>query len=160
MIILGIDPGTATTGWGLIKTHSNNGKKALTLVGYGSIETPKETEMSQRLVMLNQQLSELLKREKPDLVVIEQLFFGANSRTAMSVGQARGVVMMTAASLGLPIKEYQGLSVKLTLTGYGRAKKKEIQEVVKSILGLEKVPKPDDAADALGVAICHVYKDK
>lgn len=158
MIILGIDPGTARTGWGIIKSYSNNGRRILKLVGYDCIETPKETEMPQRLVMLNQQLRKLLKREKPDLVVIEQLFFGANSKTAMTVGQARGVIIMTAASLGLPIKEYQGLSVKLALTGYGRAKKKEIQEVVKTALGLAKIPKPDDAADALGVAICHVYK--
>ena len=155
MIVLGIDPGTATTGWGVV---DNKKDTELELVEYGCLETPKEMAMPDRLVMINKLLAHLLQSKKPDIVVIEQLFFGVNSRTAMSVGQARGVVLMTVANLGIPIKEYQGLAVKLLLTGYGRAKKKEIQEVVKNIFKLEKIPKPDDAADALGVAICHIYK--
>lgn len=156
MLILGIDPGTALTGWGLIR---NTKGKDLELVDYGCIMTPKEMELPSRLLMLYQKLSKILEDKKPDILVIEQLFFGVNSRTAMAVGQARGVVLMTASSYKVPIKEYQGLAVKLTLTGYGRAKKKEIQQVVKEILNLDHIPKPDDAADALGVAINHVIKE-
>ena len=157
MKVLGIDPGTATTGWGIVK---NKDGETLELINYGCIETPKEMEMSERLLMLNKNLEKLLGELKPDIVVIEQLFFGVNSKTAMSVGQARGVVMMTIAEQKIPIKEYQGLAVKLTLTGYGRADKKQIQETVKRTLRLSDVPKPDDAADALGVAICHIFKEK
>lgn len=155
MLILGIDPGTATTGWGLIRNEKG---VELELLDYSCFETPKEMEMPARLLMLYEKISRLIQDRKPDLLVIEQLFFGINSTTAMSVGQARGVVLMAAAQAGIGIKEYQGLSVKRLLTGYGRAKKKEVQEAVKNTLNLAQVPKPDDAADALGVIICHIYK--
>lgn len=168
MIIFGIDPGTATTGYGIIKSDSNRAKNGLELVEYGCIVTPKEQEMPLRLYSIQKELSKLLKLHKPDCVVVEQLFFGVNSRTAMTVGQARGVVLSTAAGYRLPIFEYQGLHVKHTLTGSGKSDKKEIQKYVMKYLNKRKLKKPlligkgkgyiDDAADALAVAICHVIK--
>lgn len=163
MIIFGIDPGTATTGYGVIETNgfSKNGK--LKLIDYDCIVTPKELEMPLRLYSIQKELKGLLRKHKPACVVVEQLFFGVNSRTAMTVGQARGVVLSTAAGYRLPIFEYQGLHVKHTLTGSGKADKKEIQKFVMKRLGKRKLAKPlkgyiDDAADALAVAICHVIK--
>ena len=167
MVIFGIDPGTATTGYGVIRrvmgTESQRDKVGVELVDYGCIVTPKEQEMPLRLYSIHKELKSLLKKHKPDCVIVEQLFFGVNSRTAMTVGQARGVVLSTAASYRLPIFEYQGLSVKLTLTGSGKADKKAIQKSVMKYLGKRKLKKPlrgflDDAADALAVAICHVIK--
>lgn len=163
MIIFGVDPGTATTGYGVIKTSGANGKTKFDLITYDCIVTPKEQEMPMRLFSIGQQLKTLLERYKPDCLVIEQLFFGVNSRTAMTVGQARGVVLSTTAGHGIPIHEYQGLQVKLTLTGFGRADKKQIQKAVMDHLGKVELKKPtkgflDDAADALGVAICHVIR--
>lgn len=164
MIILGIDPGTASTGWGVIKKNKikENKKKrcsAYDCIQYGCIKTPMEMIMPKRLLLLKKELKRIIKLYKPDCLVIEKLFFGANSKTAMSVGQARGVVMVTAAELNLPLFEYQGLQVKFTLTGYGRSDKKKIQQSVKKYLGLLKKPKSDDAADALAVAICHTIKN-
>lgn len=163
MIIFGVDPGTATTGYGVISTSGVNGQTKFQLIDYDCISTPKEWEMPTRLYSIQKQLNKLLKQHKPDCVVIEQLFFGINSRTAMTVGQARGVLLSTAASYRLPVFEYQGLQVKLTLTGSGKADKKEIQKYVMRYLGKRKLAKPksgyiDDAADALAVAICHVIK--
>ncbi|MEX2028799.1 MAG: crossover junction endodeoxyribonuclease RuvC [Candidatus Curtissbacteria bacterium] len=164
MIIFGIDPGTATTGYGVIQSESNNAKaNGLSLVEYGCIVTPKEQIMPMRLFSIGQDLKVLLEQYKPDCIAIEQLFFGINSRTAMTVGQARGVVLSTVAGYGIPIFEYQGLSVKLTLTGSGKSDKKEVQKHVMKYLHKHKLAKPkngyiDDAADALGVAICHVIK--
>lgn len=166
MIIFGIDPGTATTGYGVIrKGKSKKGKvKSLAeLVDYGCIVTAKEVEMPLRLYSIQKDLKRLLKQHNPDCVIIEQLFFGINSKTAMTVGQARGVVLSTAAGLGIPIFEYQGLHVKHTLTGSGKADKKQVQKFVMKYLNKRKLKKPangylDDAADALAVAICHVIK--
>ena len=163
MIIFGIDPGTATTGYGIIRTYGVNGKISLELLGYDCISTPKDQEMPMRLYSIQKELKILLKKHKPDCVIVEQLFFGINSRTAMTVGQARGVVLSTAASYRIPVFEYQGLNVKLTLTGSGKADKKQIQKYVMRYLGKRKLAKPtsgyiDDAADALAVAICHVLK--
>ncbi|OGE08880.1 crossover junction endodeoxyribonuclease RuvC [Candidatus Curtissbacteria bacterium RIFCSPLOWO2_01_FULL_42_26] len=177
MIIFGIDPGTATTGYGVIKkvkSHfsqenllkaSKSRVKSLRveLVDYGCIVTPKEQEMPQRLYSIQKDLKRLLVQHNPDCVIVEQLFFGINSRTAMTVGQARGVVLSTAASQKIPIFEYQGLHVKHTLTGSGKADKKEVQKSVMRYLHKRKLKKPvngylDDAADALAVAICHVIK--
>ena len=165
MIIFGIDPGTATTGFGVIENDPVKNPKGLLLVEYGCIVTPKEMEMPRRLFAIKQELDVLLERYKPDCLVIEQLFFGINSRTAMTVGQARGVVLMTGASHSIPIFEYQGLHVKFTLTGSGKSDKKEIQKSVMRYLGKRKLKKPakgyiDDAADALAVAICHVIKSQ
>lgn len=163
MIIFGIDPGTATTGYGVVKYQKSNIKNQIFLVEYGCIVTPKEQEMPLRLYSIQKDLSKLLRLHKPDCVVVEQLFFGVNSRTAMTVGQARGVVLSTAAGYRLPIFEYQGLHVKNILTGSGKADKKDIQKSVMKYLNKRKLKKPvngflDDAADALAVAICHVIK--
>src|SRR3989344_5550763 len=177
MIIFGIDPGTATTGYGVIKkVESSTSAKAsvdkrqskvesrqVELIDYGCIVTPKEMEMPLRLYSIQKDLNRLLVQHNPDCVIVEQLFFGINSRTAMTVGQARGVVLSTAASQKIPIFEYQGLHVKHTLTGSGKADKKEVQKSVMRYLHKRKLKKPvngylDDAADALAVAICHVIK--
>jgi len=163
MVIFGIDPGTATTGYGVIETLIDTSKKQFQLIEYGCIVTPKEQEMPLRLYSIQKDLHKLLKQHKPDCVSIEQLFFGVNSRTAMTVGQARGVVLSTVASYRIPIFEYQGLHVKHTITGSGKADKKEIQKYVMRYLGKRKLAKPangyiDDAADALAVAICHYIK--
>lgn len=163
MIIFGIDPGTATTGYGIIKNQKLNIKNQISLVEYGCIVTSKDDPMPLRLYSIQKELKGLLKRSKPDCVIVEQLFFGINSRTAMTVGQARGVVLSTVASYRIPVFEYQGLHVKYVLTGDGRADKKKIQKSVMGYLGKRKLAKPangylDDAADALAVAICHVIK--
>ncbi len=163
MIIFGIDPGTATTGYGVIDTLVTTSNKQFQLIEYGCIVTPKEQEMPMRLLSIQNDLHRLLKQHKPDCVSIEQLFFGVNSRTAMTVGQARGVVLSTVASYRIPIFEYQGLHVKHTITGSGKSDKKEIQKYVMRYLGKRKLEKPkvgyiDDAADALAVAICHYIK--
>lgn len=163
MIIFGIDPGTATTGYGVINFESKNVKKPFELIAYDCIVTPKEQEMPMRLYSIQKDMNMLLKQFKPACVSIEQLFFGVNSRTAMTVGQARGVVLSTVASYRIPIFEYQGLHVKNIITGSGKADKKEIQKHVMGYLGKRKLDKPksgyiDDAADALAVAICHIIK--
>lgn len=177
MIIFGIDPGTATTGYGVVKTNGQTSKILFNLVDYGCIVTPKEMEMPMRLLSIQKNLNILLKQYKPDCVSIEQLFFGVNSRTAMTVGQARGVVLSTVANYRIPIFEYQGLHVKHTITGSGKADKKEIQKWVAKHLGKRKIVQPfnnlgdkaiwgdkkgkgyvDDAVDALAVAMCHYIK--
>ena len=163
MVIFGIDPGTATTGYGVIKRVKGSGSQKLELIDYGCIVTPKEWEMPMRLYSIQKDLKLLLRQFNPDCVIVEQLFFGANARTAMTVGQARGVVLSSAASYRIPVFEYQGLHVKHTLTGSGKADKKQIQKSVMKHLGKRKLKKPlngyiDDAADALAVAICHVLK--
>ena len=168
MIIFGIDPGTATTGYGVIKSHPNHSKNGFELIEFGCIVTPKEQEMPMRLFRIQKELQGLLRLHKPDCVVVEQLFFGVNSRTAMTVGQARGVVLSSAAGYKIPVFEYQGLHVKNVLTGSGKSDKKDIQKSVMKYLNKRKFAKPkivgvgkgylDDAADALAVAICHVIK--
>ena len=172
MIIFGVDPGTATTGYGIVKNPKEKFPKGNTkiknkifLVDYGCIVTPKEDPMPLRLYSIQKNLKRLLRQYKPDCIVVEQLFFGVNSRTAMTVGQARGVVLSAAASYKLPVFEYQGLHVKSVLTGNGRADKKQIQKSVMKYLNIRKLKKPvngyiDDAADALAVAICHVIKSQ
>lgn len=159
MLILGVDPGTATTGWGVIKS----GKGVISLVDYGCIVTSKNTLMPERLYLLQKEFERVLERHKPDVVCVEQLFFGANTRTAMTVGQARGVVMATTAAYNVSFYEYQGLAVKLVIAGHGRATKKEVERGVKKLLKLRKLKKPsngflDDAVDAIAIALCHVIK--
>ncbi len=167
MLILGVDPGTATTGWGVIRVSKSrgNGQNGLELVDYGCIVTSKDHQMPQRLYLLQKELKKLLQHHKPQAICVEQLFFGANARTAMTVGQARGVVMATAAGMGIPFFEYQGLAVKLVVGGHGRADKKQVERGVKRILGLRSLKKPangfkDDAVDAIAIALCHVIKGK
>ncbi len=155
MLILGIDPGTARLGFGLVK----NGKgDRMDFVDAGCLETVLETAMPERLLYLQTEIGKLLAKHKPDVMAIESLFFGINAKTAIAVGQARGVVLAEAARYHVPVFEYQGLSVKFALTGFGRSKKKEVQEGVRKYLRMEKIIKPDDAADGLAIAITHHIK--
>lgn len=174
MIILGIDPGTATTGFGVIKIPEDIlGREFnydLELIGYGNIFTDKDKPMPDRLWKLSRELDTLIKKYRPDQIAVEMLFFGANLKTAISVGQARGIVLMSAAKYGSPITEYSGLTVKLMVAGSGRADKDQVHDGVRKFLGgiggrkrrkLKinwKGGHLDDATDALAIAICHVLK--
>ena len=152
-IILGIDPGTAITGWGVVTEKQGT----LQSLGFGVIRTPSTELLSERLVTIYDELSALLQRYQPDAVGVEELFFSKNARTALSVGHARGVVLLTVAQQKKPLFHYKPSQVKQAVTGYGAADKRQIQEMVKLLLGLDTVPQPDDAADALAVAICHLH---
>lgn len=152
MIILGIDPGIADTGFGIIKKDKTN----IACLGYGSIKTPAKMEIADRLEIISNDLDILIKKHKPDLIAVEQLFFAKNAKTALIVGHARGVVLLTAKQNDVPLTEFTPLQVKQAVTTYGKADKTQIQRMVKMILGLTKIPKPDDAADALAVAICAI----
>ncbi len=149
-IILGIDPGIADTGFGVIKVD----KGKITCLTYGSIKTPAKTELSSRLETLYHDLNSILERYHPDLAAVEQLFFNTNVTTALIVGQARGVVLLALKQKGLPIANFTPLQVKSAVCSYGAAPKLQVQKMVQAILKLEKLPKPDDAADALALAIC------
>jgi crossover junction endodeoxyribonuclease RuvC len=152
MLVIGIDPGTALTGFGLVRRNSD---ATLELVDYGVIRTSADQAMPRRLVKLHQELETLLKRYRPTQAAVERLFFQKNVTTAISVGQARGVVLLALASAGLAIEEYTPQDIKIAVTGYGGADKGQMQRMVKMLLTMDKLPKPDDAADALAVAICH-----
>jgi crossover junction endodeoxyribonuclease RuvC len=156
MRIIGIDPGTATTGFGVIDV---NGPK-FTLVDAGVISTPAGQPMHERLVTLHRELLEVIRETKPDQAVVEQLFFATNVTTAITVGQARGVILLSLAECGLSPVEYTPMQIKQAVTGYGGAKKPQIQEMVRVLLGLPTIPKPDDAADALAAAITHANSTK
>lgn len=149
-IILGIDPGIADTGFGVIGESCGQ----LKLLAYGSIKTDKKNELSLRLLELQQQLARIIDKYQPELAVVEQLFFCTNVKTALIVGQARGAILLTLAQSKTKFVELTPLQVKQGLTGYGKADKKQIQQMVKIILNLKTIPKPDDAADALAMAIC------
>lgn len=151
MRTLGIDPGIATTGFGLVEEQ---GQK-LVFIEHGVIKTSPKQNSKDRLQKIFIEAKQIIKAFKPQAVAIEKLFFGKNSKTAMTVGQARGVMLLCAAEAGVAVSEYTPLEVKIALTGYGRAEKKQIQQMVKTLLGLADIPKPDDAADALAIAICH-----
>lgn len=155
MVILGIDPGTATTGYGFIqKTQSGNGFKILE---YGIIATKKELLDAERLEILAQDLESLMKKHRPAALGVEKLFFTSNQKTVMTVSQARGVVLYLAQKHKLPILEFTPLQVKNFICGYGKADKKQVQFVVQKTFGLKKTPKPDDAADALAIALCAAW---
>lgn len=151
MIILGVDPGTATTGYGLIEEKSGK----LTLVDYGVILTEAKQPLEDRLEQLHDQLGDIIDEYSPDEIAVEELFFSNNAKTAMSVGQARGVILLTAKKAGVPLSEYTPNQVKNGICGYGGADKKQVQKMVQMLLKLTEVPQPDDAADALAIAICH-----
>lgn len=153
MRILGIDPGIAITGWGVVVDDkaAENGVK---MVSYGTVETPKGDDHPKRLNETHEGITQVIKKFEPDYVAIESLFFFKNQKTAIAVGEARGVVLLAIEQAGIPIKEFTPLQVKDAVCGYGRADKKQVQSMVASILGLKDVPKPDDAADGLAVAIC------
>lgn len=151
MIILGIDPGTAIVGYGVVKKE---GQK-FTPLDYGCIFTPAKTPLHDRLGLIYDELSEIVSKYQPDHMAVEELFFTNNAKTALAVGQARGVILLAGKKAGLSVFEYTPLEVKMALTGYGRADKNQIQQMVKALLSLKEIPKPDDAADALAVAMCH-----
>jgi crossover junction endodeoxyribonuclease RuvC len=153
MLVIGIDPGTATTGYGLVR-EDDDGR--LAVVDYGVVLTTPDQTMPERLLQMHRQLQKLLLLHQPDSGAVEKLFFARNSRTAISVGQGRGVVLLALAEAGLWVAEYTPMEVKLAVAGYGGADKSQIQEMVRMLLGLESIPKPDDAADALAIAICHL----
>lgn len=153
MLVLGIDPGTATTGFGLVA--GGYGKEKL--VGYGVIKTSPAMGMPQRLAQINREYDRLLLDYRPDSVAIEQLFHHKNAKTVITVAQSRGVLLMAAAMRDIEVAEYTPLQVKQAVTGFGRADKKQIQVMVRKILRLEDTPRPDDAADALAIALCHLH---
>lgn len=153
MLVLGIDPGTATTGFGLVE--GDRGKSRL--VDYGTILTSPNTAMPERLLIINRELTRLLEQHHPDAVAIEQLFFQRNVKTAITVAQSRGVLLMTTAGAGISIAEYTPLQVKQSVVGYGNASKRQVQLMVQALLSLKAPPRPDDAADALAIAICHLH---
>lgn len=150
MIILGIDPGLATVGYGVIRVDN-----APEVIDYGVITTPKEETLPVRLAMIEEDMNELLQKFSPDETAIEELFFNKNVTNAMAVAHARGVILLTLIKSMGRVFEYTPLQIKQGLTGYGRAEKIQVQSMVKNILHLKAVPKPDDAADALAVALCH-----
>mgnify|MGYP002386720685 FL=1 len=154
MGVIGIDPGTAITGYGIIEEAQDG---SLTALAYGVIETPASLEMPARLLILHQKLTEILLLHRPESGAVEKLFFQRNVRTALSVGQARGVVLLALEANGIPSSEYSPLEVKQAVTGYGAADKRQVQVMVQALLRLPEIPHPDDAADALAVAICHLF---
>lgn len=150
MLVLGIDPGTAITGYGLVKEHANG---VLEAIAYGVVRTPARTPMPERLKMLYDAITDLIAEHKPDAAAVETLFFGRNVTTAITVAQGRGVVLLALAEAGLPIREYKPAEIKQAIAGYGNADKEQVQEMIRQLLALDEIPKPDDAADGLGVAI-------
>ena len=157
MLALGIDPGTATTGYGLVRLEPDG---SLLAVNYGVITTPKNTPPAERLVILYNQLQDLLNEHNPDTAAVEKLFFQRNITTAIAVGQARGVMLLSLAQAGLEVFEYTPNEIKQAVAGYGSAGKRQIQEMVRVLLRLEDIPRPDDAADALAVAITHLHTNR
>ena len=156
MLILGVDPGIGRAGWGII----NFEKGKTNALDYGCFETTTKDDDSQRLVKIYNHFTHLIKKHKPDSLSIEELFFAANTTTAFRVGQARGVVILAAAQKKLDVTSYTPLQVKLAVTGYGKAEKSQVGQMVKAILKLDKIPKPDDTTDALAIALTHAFSSK
>ena len=155
MLVIGIDPGTAITGYGLVR-EEQDGK--LTVVDYGVVKTPSKMPMPKRLVKIYTDLKEIVLLHRPQSGAVEKLFFQKNVRTAISVGQGRGVAILALAEVDMPVFEYSPSEIKSAIAGYGDADKSQMQYMVKAILELDEIPKPDDAADALAVAVCHINK--
>jgi crossover junction endodeoxyribonuclease RuvC len=156
MIVLGIDPGTAATGYGLVERTGSR----LRAVDYGCLETTNALQLPERLMHIHQAIAELIETHRPVLLGVERLFFNRNVQTAFAVGQARGVVLLAAAQAGLPVFEYAPHEVKMAVTGYGRAGKDQVQRMVQAVLHMDVLPRPDDAADALAVAICLAHSQR
>lgn len=156
MKVLGIDPGIAIVGFGVVEKHGYN----LTPVIYGKITTPAGEKTPQRLLDISIDIEELMKAYKPDVVAIEKLFFARNTSTAMVVSEARGAILLSVAKFGCPIFEYTPMQIKQSVCGYGGADKNQVQQMVKSLLKLEKIPRPDDVADALAIAITYLESYK
>ncbi len=152
MRILGIDPGTGILGFGVIDVDARGKAK---LVDGGVVRTPVKQPDSERLLTIYEELSEIITAHKPEVMSVEKLFFAQNVTTAMSVSQARGVVLLCGEQNGMTLFEYTPQQIKMAVTGYGKAEKSQVQEMVRVVLGLKEVPKPDDCADALAAAICH-----
>ena len=157
MITLGIDPGTAITGYGIINEEQDG---HLNLLDFGVIRTSADQSHADRLVQLYRRIKELILLHRPEMGAVEKLFFERNVRTALNVGQARGVALLAMAEFGIRIGEYTPMEIKQAVAGYGGADKNQVQQMVKAILELDTVPQPDDAADALAVAICHIHSVK
>lgn len=154
MLVIGIDPGTASTGFGLVREDLDGSLQA---VDYGVIHTPVHQSLPDRLLKLHQEIQRLLTLHRPDTGAVEKLFFQRNVRTAMSVGHARGVILLALAEQGIAVAEYAPSEVKQAITGFGGAEKKQVQQMVSLLLSLAAIPRPDDAADALALAICHLH---
>jgi crossover junction endodeoxyribonuclease RuvC len=154
--ILGIDPGTATMGWGVVRQEGSR----LRYVQHGAITTPSNWTMPRRLGRLFDGVTQIVEGYRPDTVAVEELFFNTNVTTALTVGQARGVALLAAYRAGLEVAEYTPLQVKQTITSYGRAEKRQVQEMVRALLNLREIPRPDDAADGLAIAITHAFSSR
>lgn len=157
MLAIGIDPGTARTGYGLVREAPQG---SLEMVAYGVIETSARMPTEQRLLRLHTEVSRLLLLHHPESGAVEKLFFQRNVTTAIAVGQARGVILLALAEAGLSVGEYNPMDVKQAVAGYGGADKNQVQQMVKALLSLDSIPQPDDAADALAVAICHLHSSR
>jgi len=153
MRVLGLDPGLASTGWGMVEEKAGE----LTLGDYGVVTTAPGPPLAQRLQSLYQELTAMILLQQPDVAAVEELFFSRNARTAFAVGQARGVTLLALADAGLLVHEYTPLQVKQAVVGYGRATKRQVQQMLRMLLGLSAIPQPDDAADAVAVAICYLH---
>jgi crossover junction endodeoxyribonuclease RuvC len=154
--ILGVDPGSGSTGYGLIETDGSRHRAVI----YGAIKTNSRRPFHHRLLRIYTELSRILAHEKVDVVAIEDVFYATNVQSALKLGHARGIPLLIAAQKGLPVLEYSPLEIKNAVVGYGRAEKAQVQSMVRMLLGLSEIPTPDDAADALAVAICHAHRVK
>ncbi len=153
MIILGIDPGLAIVGWGVIEYRNSKFRT----VAYGSIQTPAGMRTEERLSAIFDGMNELIEKYRPDAMAVEELFFNTNVTTGIRVAEARGVILLAAERAGIPMQEYTPMQVKQAVTGYGKAEKRQVITMVTMLLSLQKPPKPDDTADALAIAICHAH---
>lgn len=156
MIILGVDPGIATIGYGVIDYTGNK----FTVIDYGAILTPAKTPLEYRLSLIFNDMNKIIEKYKPECMAVEELFFNTNVKTAIAVGHGRGIILLSGQLNGVKVYEYTPLQVKQAVVGYGRAEKKQVMQMTKVILGLESVPKPDDTADALAIAICHAHSSQ
>lgn len=157
MIVLGIDPGIARVGWGVIESENRNDP---TVIAYDCFETKKDLEEENRLLLIYKEMELLIKKHKPDALAVEKLFFTTNQKTAFIVGQARGVIVLSGVKNKIPVFSYTPLQIKLAITGYGKAEKQQIQKMVQVVLKLQQIPKPDDTADALAVALTHCFTNQ
>ena len=157
MVVIGLDPGTASTGYGLVR---EDGGGALTGLAFGVIQTAARTPPAERLAQLHRELTEIIRLHNPDAAAVEALFFQKNVTTAISVAQGRGAALVALAQAGVEVAEYTPMEIKQAIAGYGGADKAQMQQMVRALLGLKDLPRPDDAADALAVAICHLHSRK
>ena len=157
MRVFGIDCGTEITGFGVVETVDSGREHGLRMVGMGAVRLVKSKTTAERLEQVHGALMEELERWRPDTVAIEEVFYSVNAKSALKLGQVRGVALLAAARMGMPVAEYAPLKIKSSVVGYGLAKKEQVQFMVARLLGLAEVPEPADAADALAIAICHIH---